>query len=291
MARLSRHASTTSDAGTRGWTTWRAGDSFGQHYGNYYAAAITYFSVLSVVPILMLAFAVAAIVLAGNPVLLAQLQIAIGAQLPDAVDRAMNRLVRGAIDDRATVGVIGLATHSIRAGWMTHLQNALTEQWGLARSKLPLLSTAVKDLLALVGLGVGLVMSFGITAAGGALGSLLLRQAGLAQGGWTRGMLTVLSVLLALSVNWVVLLWVIARLPRRPVSPRLAMSGALLASVGFEVLKQIASILITQSSHSPTGAVFGPVIGLLVFTNLIARFLLFATAWTATARPRHQPHR
>jgi len=37
-------------------------------------------------------------------------------------------------------------------------------------------------------------------------------------------------------------------------------------------------------SHSPTGAVFGSIIGLLVFANLVSRFLLMVTAWTATAR-------
>lgn len=169
---------------------------------------------------------------------------------------------------------------------MKHLRDARTEQWRLARPKLSLVSIAVKDLLAMVGVAAAIVVSFAVTATGGALGALLLRLVGLAHYGWTRVLLAVASVLLALSVNSVVLLWVIARLPRHPVSPRLAMSGALLAAVGFEVLKQIAGILLTKSAQSPTGAVFGPLIGALVFTNLMARFLLFATAWTATTRQR-----
>ncbi|HEX9336258.1 MAG TPA: inner membrane protein YhjD, partial [Pseudonocardiaceae bacterium] len=54
--------------------------------------------------------------------------------------------------------------------------------------------------------------------------------------------------------------------------------------IGFEVLKQAATVLLKSAAHSPTGAVFGSIIGLLVFANLVSRFLLMVTAWTATAR-------
>lgn len=52
----------------------RAGQSYTAHHGDHYAAAITFFSVLSLVPMLMIAFAVAGFVLAGNPELLRQLR-------------------------------------------------------------------------------------------------------------------------------------------------------------------------------------------------------------------------
>jgi membrane protein len=55
------------------------------------------------------------------------------------------------------------------------------------------------------------------------------------------------------------------------------------------VLKQLATVLLKSATHSPTGAVFGSVIGLLVFANLVSRFLLLATAWTATARENAAP--
>ena len=40
----------------------RANDAFTERYGNHYAAAITYFSVLSVFPLFMVAFAVVGLV-------------------------------------------------------------------------------------------------------------------------------------------------------------------------------------------------------------------------------------
>jgi membrane protein len=49
------------------------------------------------------------------------------------------------------------------------------------------------------------------------------------------------------------------------------------------ILQQVATVYLTTITKSPSFAVFGPIIGLLVFANLVSRFLLFVTAWTATA--------
>ena len=52
----------------------RAGERYTETHGNHYAAAITYFSILALVPLLMVAFASVALVLQSNPDLLAQLK-------------------------------------------------------------------------------------------------------------------------------------------------------------------------------------------------------------------------
>ena len=66
-------------------------------------------------------------------------------------------------------------------------------------------------------------------------------------------------------------------------------AALLLAAVVFEILKQLATIYLNLVADSPTGVLFGPIIGLLLFANLVARVLLFTTAWTATARENLQP--
>lgn len=262
-----------------------ANESYNAHYGNHYAAAITYFSVLSLIPILMVAFAIAGIVLSGDPHLLGELQAGITKSMPGELGETLKKVVDAAIAARGTVGVVGLliAVYS-GIGWMSNLRDALTAQWGQERGDLPLLKTMLSDLLALIGLGIALAVSFAITIAGSGVGEYLLRLVGLAKSGWAQVLLVVLSVLLSLVANWLVFLWVIARLPRERVGLRSAMRGALFAAVGFEVLKQLATVLLKSATHSPTGAVFGSIIGLLVFANLVSRFLLLATAWTATAR-------
>jgi membrane protein len=263
----------------------RANESYGDHYGNQHAAAITYFSILSLIPILMVAFAVAGVVLAGNAHLLGELQSSITKAMPGALGSSLHDVVDAAVKARGTVGIVGLviALYS-GVGWMSNLRDALTAQWGQERGQLPLVRTMLKDFAALIGLGLALVVSIAITVAGTGMGTYLIRLAGLSDNGWAHVLLVVLTVALSLVANWLVFLWVIARLPRERVGARSAVRGALVAAIGFEVLKQAATVLLKSASHSPTGAVFGSIIGLLVFANLVSRFLLLVTAWTATAR-------
>jgi len=50
----------------------------------------------------------------------------------------------------------------------------------------------------------------------------------------------------------------------------------------------VMTIYLGVVSGSPSGAVFGSMLGLLIFFYFAARFLLFVTAWTATARQNEQ---
>jgi len=62
------------------------------------------------------------------------------------------------------------------------------------------------------------------------------------------------------------------------------LKGAVFAAVGFGLLKVIGAFYAQRVSHSPTAGLFGNVIGILVWLNLVSRFLLFAAAWTASDR-------
>jgi membrane protein len=262
----------------------RANEAFTERFGNHYAAAITYFSVLSLVPLLMVGFSVAGFVLAGNDVAMRQLREGIVNSAPEGLGGLFTSIVQAALDSRAGAGILGLllALYS-GLGWMGNLRDALTVQWGQEKPKLPFLSTKVKDLGALAGLGVALAVSFGLTAVGSGLGEFLLELMGLEDAAWARFLLRLGTIVLALAANVLVFLWVLAWLPRKKVAVRNAVRGAVLAAVGFEVLKQVGGVYLSSVLSSPSGALFGSVIGLLVFANLVARFLLFATAWAATA--------
>lgn len=263
----------------------RAGDAFTERYGNHYAAAITYFSVLSLFPLLMVGFSVAGFFLANDARALNELREGILRSAPPGLGELFDKLVTAALDARGATGVLGLLVALYAGlGWMTNLRDALTAQWGQERKKLPLISTTLKDLASLGGLGLAMIVSFGLTVVGGNLGSLLLRLAGLQNQGWALFLLHALTIVLALLANMLVFLWVIARLPREPVTARSAIKGAIIVAIGFEVLKQVAGIFLAAVTKSPASALFGPIIGLLVFANLVSRFLLFMAAWTATAR-------
>jgi membrane protein len=277
----------------------RAGQSYTAHHGDHYAAAITFFSVLSLVPLLMIAFAVAGFVLAGNPELLSHLQDQIRSSAPAGLGPTLDQVVNGAIKSRSGVGIVGLlgALYS-GLGWMGNLREALTAQWlptqglstqgsstqyeqppapeGFFRRK-------IFDLLALLGLGLALVASFALTGIGTAFASVVLNALGLGQVFGARLVLVALAVVASVVGMWLVFLWVIARLPRKPVPLRSATRAAWIGAIGFEILKQSFAIYLDSVTSSPTGRLFGPVIGLMVFAYFISRFLLFLTAWAAAA--------
>jgi membrane protein len=268
----------------------RAGGAYVDRNGDHYAAAITYFSVLSLFPLVMIMFAVAGFVLVGNQALLHDIQESILKSAPAGLGKTLNDVIDQAINSRGTVGTIGLLAALYSGfGWMTNLRDALSAMWGHDLPERPFLRKAVSDLLSLVGLGLALAVSFGITAGGTGLGTFLLRKVGLADDGWALFLLLLGTIVLGLMANWLVFLWVLTRLPRQKVIARSAVRGAAFAAVGFEILKQGATIYLGLIGNTPTGALFGPIIGLLIFANLVSRLLLFVTAWTATTRENLKP--
>ena len=269
----------------------RAASRYQSQYGDYYAAAITYFSVLALVPLLMIAFAVAGFVLAGNPDLMAQLRTSITTAVPNPeMSGLLTNVVDQAISQAGAVGIIGLLVALYSGlGWMTNLREALTAQWSQPPSSPPLLKRMSSDLLSLLGLGLAMALSFGVSALGGGLGRLLLDLAGVERTVAAAILLRLLALVLSLAASWLVFLWVLARLPRTPVTVRSAVWGALFAAIGFELLKQVGVIYLNSVTSSPAAAAFGPILGLLVFAYLTSRFLLFVTAWTATVRENEQP--
>ncbi len=281
-----------------------------ERQGDQHAAAIAFFSVLALAPLLMIGFAVAGYLLSGRPDLFASVQNEVRLALPPTLGPVVSAVVERAVAQRDAVGALGvvLAVYSGR-GWMAVLRHALTEQWREPQAGFEndvtdvatYLRRFVADAAAAAAMGAAVVMSFALTTAGTGLSGTVLHLLGLTDNRSTRGLLLVVSAVLTIIANWLVFLWAITRLPRSSHLTRDAPRAALLASVGFLVLEQAASIFLSIVSRSPAGLAFGPVIGLLIFAFLVARLLLFATGWTAVGRspitpavpetpPRHRQH-
>lgn len=266
-----------------------AGTRYKERNGDHYAAAITYYTMLALIPLIMVAFSAAGFVLFSRPELLTQLIENIRHAFPGEMGNKVVEAVQGAINRRTVVGVLGLlgALYS-GLGWMTNIRDALTAQWGQDKGELPPIRTYLVDLANLMGLFVALVFSLGITALVSAFADQLLAFVGLGGVGWAGVLLTAISVLVSIGATWLVFLWVFSRLPRKPVTLRSAARGALVAALGLEVFKQLGGFYFRTITSSPAGAAFGPIIGVLVLVYFVSRFLLFVTAWMATARENMQ---
>jgi membrane protein len=267
----------------------RAGARYTERHGDHYAAAITYFSVLSLVPLLMIAFAVAGFILRAQPELLEQLKTAITTAVPGGLGETLTKVIDQAIGQAGAVGAIGLlgALYS-GIGWMSNMREALSEQWGQRSDPPNVIKKNLFDLLTLLGLGLALAGSFAITGLASGAAASVLELAGLSEQGWAKFLLGVLGIVLGLVANWLIFLWVIARLPREHATFRSAAKAAVLGAVGFEVLKQVMTFYLGAITNSPSGAIFGSFLGLLVFVFFVSRFMLFVTAWAATAKENEQ---
>lgn len=263
----------------------RAQKRYNDCKGDFYAAGITYFTIFALFPLLMVGFAVGGFVLASRPELLAEIGTRIRATISGDLGQQVVELMDSAIQSRASVGIIGLATATwVGLGWMNNLREALSQMWGRFRDEREgFVRTKLSDLGALLSVFVAIVVTVALTAlSNSSLMENILHWFGI---GDTRALSLFLywaSIALSILVSWLLFTWVIARLPRESVSFQSSVRAGLIAAVGFEIFKLVASIYLRSVLTGPAGATFGPVLGLMVFAYITARLVLFATAWAAT---------
>ncbi|MCV6987407.1 inner membrane protein YhjD [Mycobacterium shinjukuense] len=263
----------------------RAHTRFQDRNGGFFAAGLTYYTIFALFPLLMVGFAVAGFALSRNPQVLNMIHDRIRASVSGALGQQLVDLMNSAINARASVGVIGLVTAAWAGlGWMSHLRVALSAMWGQAVDPAGYLRTKASDLAALVGTFAVLTLTIALTALGHARPmAAVLRWLEIPRLSVFDEIFRGVSLLISLLVSWLLFTWMIARLPRAPVHLVTSMRAGLMAAVGFELFKQVASIYLQLVLRSPAGAAFGPVLGLMVFGNVTGYLVLFATAWAATA--------
>ena len=238
----------------------RAHQRYDRAQGDFYAAAITYFTIFALFPLLMVGFAVVGFVLVGRPQLLAEIDSRVKAAVPGDLGPQLIALMDSAIDSRTSVGLIGLATaFYVGLLWMQRVRQALTMMWGQPSATTGFVRKKLTDLRALAVAFVASLLTIGLTA-----------------------LAIPVLIIPSVAVSWLLFTAMIARLPRIAVPFRRCATAGLLAAVGFEIFKQVASVYLRIVLHGPAGAVFGPVLGVMVFAYMTARLVLFATAWAAT---------
>lgn len=265
---------------------------YNERLGSQFAGAMTYFSFLSLVPILMVAFSVGGIVLRNNPDLLRKVEQQITDVLPasDFTTQIVG-LIDSVVANPLGVGIIGLVIALYSGiGWMANLRNALQ---ALLRKNFDdqshvegFVPTLLKDLGALAGLAVAIVVSVGISGLATQGRDIIRDLFGLGQAAWLAPVTTGTTILIAMVADVVIFYWVYTIIPRRTlrVARRYRIRGAIIAAVGFELMKFIViTAFPTIASGSKAAAIFGPVIVLLFFFNLVAQLVLFTAAWIATA--------
>ncbi len=268
----------------------RAVERFNDRMGSQFGAAITYFSFLSMIPILMVSFAGAGFFLASNPDILTDLINKIVDSISDkTLAETLKTTVSTAIAQRTTVGITGLLI-ALYSGlnWMGNLREAiraqLRDEWVRnPQDEEKFYYKYLRDLISLIGLIVALIVTLSLTSIAGAAQDTIVKALGLDSIEWLKPAMTIIGLAISILANYLLFLWIFWVIPRHKPHSKAIFRGTLLAAIGFEIIKIIMTMTLPKLATSPSGAAFGSVIGLMAFFYFFARLTLFCAAWIATA--------
>ncbi|MFS2221601.1 inner membrane protein YhjD [Pantoea sp. B65] len=269
----------------------RAGERFNDRLGSQFGAAITYFSFLSLIPILMVSFAAVGFILASHPDLLTELINKIVSSISDpTLANTLKNTVNTAIQQRTTVGLTGLLI-ALYSGisWMGNLREAIRAQsrdvWERnPTDKEKIYFKYTRDFISLTGLVLALIITLSLTSVAGAAQAAIVSALGLDHIEWLRPAMTIIALSISILANYLLFLWIFWILPRHKPRKKALFRGTLLAAIGFEIIKFIMTLTLPKLASSPSGAAFGSVLGLMAFFYFFARLTLFCAAWIATAQ-------
>jgi membrane protein len=260
----------------------RAGGGYQRSQGDLMAAGVTYFVFLGLFPVLLLVASVTGLVLAGNELLQAELYAAVREAFPGPTGRLILGELDGAVGSAGVVGVIGLAGFvyaGLRA--MDKLRVGMEQMWKGRADEPEFWRDNLADLVALLAFGAVGVLSLGLTGTITQAATWLVDVLGLDDAPGIVVLTTVLGLGLALLTDLVVFLWLLRVVPSTSHPLRLLLPGAVFGAVGFELMKLAGSLYLSLISGSVTSSALGGAVGILVWINLVSRYALFTTAWTA----------
>lgn len=262
----------------------RMQERYSERGGNQFAAGITYFSVLSLFPLLMLTFSITAMVLAGNQELLNKVIDKVAQSGGDKMSETLTTIIHQAVEQRASVFSIGLLLALWTGlGWMAHLRMGASEMWKVSGTPKNFIMGKVKDFIGLIVLLIALIVAFAVTAIGNSgLTMRLLEMLHLSDIPGIRILTFLVALVVALIANYIVFVWLIAYLPRTKTDRPSVFRAAIIGAVAFEVFKQFATVFFSNALSNPAGAAFGPIIGVMVLMYFVWRIVLYCSAWAAT---------
>ena len=184
----------------------RANTRFSGRLGNQFGAAITYFSVLAVAPILLFAFSLVGFILTvfypgGLNFVLDQVRSALGGfGLSGGAQAKVLGYIQHALSNWAAPGIVGLLSALYSgAGWAGNLKNAVRAQTvdsfdGQIVEKENIAVRTVKNLGILVGLLISIVVTFAISSVSTTLSTTIISLLGLDQVGWLKPALQIVPI-------------------------------------------------------------------------------------------------
>lgn len=267
-----------------------ANERYNKRLGPQFAAAVTYFSVLSMVPIVMFAFSMLGWTLTVlRPDLMDQIKGIIDAQLGEGTDlsKSLGAVVDHAFRNWASVGAIAVLTAAYSgSNWVGNLKRAVRVMWASkfsdASEKGNFFAELGVNLAIFVGLLVSVAASLTVSSVGGGFSRQVIAWLGWDHLPGIGFVFQAVAVLLTFIASWILLAFLFIVFPRQRATPRAWLTGTVLGAVLITVLQQLAGRLVGVFTGNPAASVFGPVIVLMLVFNLLATIILMSAAWIGT---------
>lgn len=260
---------------------------YGRVDGNGQAGSVTYFAFLAFFPIIALGFFLVGQTAAVFPEAQANLERFINGLLPGLIGSGAGQVSFSVFTDNAgRVGLLGLAGFAYAGlGWMSAMRNSLQTLFCKPQQERPnLIDGKLRDLMTLGVVGLMLLAAYAITTGVNAFSDEIVGWVGLDPGDRLPQLVVRLAGTALAVVLITGLLMVLYQLLARPrVSHRALREGAVLAAIGFVLLKLVADRLIALTHGQPAFTLFGFGLVLLVLINYFSRVVMLGAAWAYTS--------
>lgn len=264
----------------------RAAERYRTTRGNHLSAAVAFYTVIASVPLLMVASAALGLLVFWRSVTHDDLAFAVETVLPAGLMSVATPVLDTVVAHGGSlVGIGAIGVLWAGASWTAYLREALSAQYRLPPAKMTSPRRFLWDLGALGVLGVAVLGSLAVTVAVTGLAGATLELLGLRDTLGGRIALRAVGAAVVMVVDWVVLCFVLARLPRVPVRVGRVVVPAAVGVAALELLKLATALVVGAVSDTPGGAVFGAVLATLFFLFALSRIVVVLAAWIATDAP------
>jgi membrane protein len=261
---------------------YRVYQHFNDAGGNRLAGAVTFFGFLALFPLLTVAMAVAAATLTAGRV--QELQRKIEEQVPSLSHSLdLDALVRNS----GTIGLIGGVLLLVSGlGWVDTTRVSIRTVWRLPIEPGNAVLRKALDVGVLIGLGLVGAVSIAASSVTSALADQVAGWVGIDHSGAGAVALRAAGLLIAVGADTLMFAYLLVGLPRiTGQRKRVVAQGAVLAAIGFELLKLLLGAYLQNVAGKSVYGAFGTPVALLLWIDFIFRWLLFCVAWTSSADP------
>lgn len=252
---------------------YRALSDFGEQHGSVYAAAISYYAMFSIVPMLVFIATIFGFVSRGTE-LQTRVVGAILNQVPPSAgyrDDIQNVVSISAAQGGLLTLLGFIGTIWTASNLFTILRRALNLAFDIPNAR-PFITGRLVDMLSILGVGILVLLSLGATAALGIIRAVSsdIFHGWLVNLGWG-----VVFFLLPFVLSFGVFMMIYRVVPNRLIDRRDRMIGALLAALGFELVKIGFTIYVANfSSYQQVYGAIGGIVAFLVFVHLESTIII-----------------